>query len=305
MIRRPPRSTRTDTLFPYTTLFRSAGLDDVVFKDGAAAEQPQHAHRHDGGGDGGGDGQAGEQAEVCVGHCQDHCKDDRKQHGPKGQLPRRRLVHLLPLSTKVQHANRCLGASPVHSVAPRHTRADSVRNSMWPPASQAGSRRRSLPRPPQGRLYPLLHRWVDAGPRRSIRVSRPARWGIASGVAFRNRPNARMGSGLVRPALHWRARLPDVPVEEAQQSLVELDPVGRDLEAVSLRPVIHRLDRPSRAFQRRFHLVALLDRRNLLLAPCGEEHRSEEPTSELQSLMRNSYAVFCLTKKKTTERTSA
>src|SRR3546814_13176556 len=26
MMRRPPRSTRTDTLFPYTTLFRSAGL---------------------------------------------------------------------------------------------------------------------------------------------------------------------------------------------------------------------------------------------------------------------------------------
>src|SRR3546814_9535800 len=27
MIRRPPRSTRTDTLFPYTTLFRSRRLD--------------------------------------------------------------------------------------------------------------------------------------------------------------------------------------------------------------------------------------------------------------------------------------
>src|SRR3546814_10901483 len=26
MIRRPPRSTRTDTLFPYTTLFRSGGI---------------------------------------------------------------------------------------------------------------------------------------------------------------------------------------------------------------------------------------------------------------------------------------
>src|SRR3546814_2713348 len=26
MIRRPPRSTRTDTLFPYTTLFRSHGI---------------------------------------------------------------------------------------------------------------------------------------------------------------------------------------------------------------------------------------------------------------------------------------
>src|SRR3546814_6792126 len=31
----------------------------------------------------------------------------------------------------------------------------------------------------------------------------------------------------------------------------------------------------------------------------GERDRSEEHTSELQSLMRISYAVFCLTKKKT------
>src|SRR3546814_7952609 len=29
MIRRPPRSTRTDTLFPYTTLFRSGRLRDA------------------------------------------------------------------------------------------------------------------------------------------------------------------------------------------------------------------------------------------------------------------------------------
>src|SRR3546814_15082196 len=29
MLRRPPRSTRTDTLFPYTTLFRSAVLDQL------------------------------------------------------------------------------------------------------------------------------------------------------------------------------------------------------------------------------------------------------------------------------------
>src|SRR3546814_7634612 len=33
MIRRPPRSTRTDTLFPYTTLFRSPD----AFADGHAA----------------------------------------------------------------------------------------------------------------------------------------------------------------------------------------------------------------------------------------------------------------------------
>src|SRR3546814_12355897 len=30
MIRRPPRSTRTDTLFPYTTLFRSKVLEPVA-----------------------------------------------------------------------------------------------------------------------------------------------------------------------------------------------------------------------------------------------------------------------------------
>src|SRR3546814_12653029 len=37
MIRRPPRSTRTDTLFPYTTLFRS---EAEAFKDLAR----HHAH---------------------------------------------------------------------------------------------------------------------------------------------------------------------------------------------------------------------------------------------------------------------
>src|SRR3546814_4229940 len=35
MIRRPPRSTRTDTLFPYTTLFRSAATMTVAADNGA------------------------------------------------------------------------------------------------------------------------------------------------------------------------------------------------------------------------------------------------------------------------------
>src|SRR3546814_3725604 len=42
MIRRPPRSTRTDTLFPYTTLFRSSWLDkknpSKVLKDQQTAD---------------------------------------------------------------------------------------------------------------------------------------------------------------------------------------------------------------------------------------------------------------------------
>src|SRR3546814_1716789 len=39
MLRRPPRSTRTDTLFPYTTLFRSAGAKILgPFTVGAGAK---------------------------------------------------------------------------------------------------------------------------------------------------------------------------------------------------------------------------------------------------------------------------
>src|SRR3546814_9010200 len=37
---------------------------------------------------------------------------------------------------------------------------------------------------------------------------------------------------------------------------------------------------------------------DLAHAPIGAQHRSEEHTSELQSLMRISYAVFCLKKQK-------
>src|SRR3546814_9593225 len=44
MIRRPPRSTRTDTLFPYTTLFRSAAARQRARGAGAhdASEEPAH-----------------------------------------------------------------------------------------------------------------------------------------------------------------------------------------------------------------------------------------------------------------------
>src|SRR3546814_10789801 len=50
MIRRPPRSTRTDTLFPYTTLFRSpehrlvqAEIDDLSLA-GSVARPQRHQH---------------------------------------------------------------------------------------------------------------------------------------------------------------------------------------------------------------------------------------------------------------------
>src|SRR3546814_4057080 len=52
MIRRPPRSTRTDTLFPYTTLFRSVEEFEAELHPGhRAAHRPRLV---DGIGDGGG-----------------------------------------------------------------------------------------------------------------------------------------------------------------------------------------------------------------------------------------------------------
>src|SRR3546814_13277226 len=71
MIPRPPRSTRTDTLFPYTTLFRS----DRVQLGPVAARRHRHldqerdlAHHHDAGQGGAADMVTGNQdaADVAV-----------------------------------------------------------------------------------------------------------------------------------------------------------------------------------------------------------------------------------------------
>src|SRR3546814_15247541 len=43
MIRRPPRSTRTDTLFPYTTLFRSFAIVGIIAAFSAGGAQPASA----------------------------------------------------------------------------------------------------------------------------------------------------------------------------------------------------------------------------------------------------------------------
>src|SRR3546814_18493799 len=51
MIRRPPRSTRTDTLFPYTTLFRSAmsgGTEVAAGRIGEEGEGGAFVGRYDG-----------------------------------------------------------------------------------------------------------------------------------------------------------------------------------------------------------------------------------------------------------------
>src|SRR3546814_1972738 len=47
----------------------------------------------------------------------------------------------------------------------------------------------------------------------------------------------------------------------------------------------------------------VLPKNILMIGPTGVGKRSEEHTSELQALMRLSYAVFCLTKKNTSDDT--
>src|SRR3546814_6705442 len=46
MIRRPPRSTRTDTLFPYTTLFRSTTGTAVAPRPSPGAKGPRRSRAH-------------------------------------------------------------------------------------------------------------------------------------------------------------------------------------------------------------------------------------------------------------------
>src|SRR3546814_3812773 len=46
MIRRPPRSTRTDTLFPYTTLFRSTAPNHAIRRKTMARLKTTNALKH-------------------------------------------------------------------------------------------------------------------------------------------------------------------------------------------------------------------------------------------------------------------
>src|SRR3546814_6440995 len=77
------------------------------------------------------------------------------------------------------------------------------------------------------------------------------------------------------------------------------------LAVVGLEHVVQIFHLPVLGFRRQFAFAFQLSD-CCAVAGClvGIEFRSEEHTSELQSLMRISYAVFCLKKKKTTNSTS-
>src|SRR3546814_7123439 len=107
-------------------------------------------------------------------------------------------------------------------------------------------------------------------------------------------------------ALHWPCGLIYAAVWLIALALLRYSSVGGMLAAISA-PV-------SAAAFTRFDLVPLFLGLTLIVLwkhsgnimrlltgtepKVGKSHRSEEHTSELQSLMRISYAVFCLKKKK-------
>src|SRR3546814_10081071 len=84
MIRRPPRSTRTDTLFPSTTLFRSKAVLEL-FQAGLVAidDEGTAVHRAVGGAD---------LVDPVLGptarDCQISCPDGIICHGEAGKKPR-------------------------------------------------------------------------------------------------------------------------------------------------------------------------------------------------------------------------
>src|SRR3546814_8138303 len=96
MIRRPPRSTRTDTLFPYTTLFRSP----------CAGGRPRAGHRRQQMGRGGrpradAEGDRGPAADLAAARSEEHTSElqslmrisyavfclKKKKQPPKPQTP--------------------------------------------------------------------------------------------------------------------------------------------------------------------------------------------------------------------------
>src|SRR3546814_10955012 len=85
MIRRPPRSTRTDTLFPYTTLFRSARR---LARDHLGDIEPRAITAHG-------------LAERQVGDAGHRRQDDRVRYGDRADMngPQRR--HGGKLSSKL------------------------------------------------------------------------------------------------------------------------------------------------------------------------------------------------------------
>src|SRR3546814_21085849 len=92
MLRRPPRSTRTDTLFPYTTLFRSVVVDARLIDEGRCTRRHHGAFGNQQAAGGTlavvlGHQRVGHVASVGTGECQ-WCQKDAVGQGARTYLKR-------------------------------------------------------------------------------------------------------------------------------------------------------------------------------------------------------------------------
>src|SRR3546814_17388380 len=136
MIRRPPRSTRTDTLFPYTTLFRSQPHRQwqqvqrcaVGTRTGHALIAQQHQHRQ------GNRLKTGEKHRAPTQHCatvEEQVHRQQRFPGP-ALLPdeHRSEEHTSELQSlmRISYAVFCLKKKKTKTTSDRHTTHHKVRN---------------------------------------------------------------------------------------------------------------------------------------------------------------------------------
>src|SRR3546814_2121112 len=133
MIRRPPRTTLTDTLFPYTTLFRSRAGDDEhrdrvqervaearfgadEHPDDEGRDRDEHDARHEPPRDAIGDRLDRRAAALCLG---DHAHDPRE----RGVGPARSEEHTSELQSllRTSYAVLCTKQKTISSCTPDHT----------------------------------------------------------------------------------------------------------------------------------------------------------------------------------------
>src|SRR3546814_4530249 len=108
MIRRPPRSTRTDTLFPYTTLFRSDREEQHACTERPFAEPWQIDERHFG----------------CADHVRQQQDGDECRHHQIVMAERGRSEeHTSELQSlmRISYAVFCLKKKKTHKSIKQHT----------------------------------------------------------------------------------------------------------------------------------------------------------------------------------------
>src|SRR3546814_8221236 len=255
MQRRPPRATRTDTLFPDTTLFRSRSRPGKADRDRFHADVRPHPSRA---------------APVCDPGRSARGAADQPARSLVGARAARGGGRCAPRPAACRRAARFAGArGPCRDGGPGRRDADPVLLAQLP-----------VRRPPRATLRAAFDAWLRllaglsrAPPQRAQEQALPC-------VADRRT--------RARPA---QPRLIVMPAE-AGISFNRKTPAFAGVTNRLSPPHGNRYDRPSPRQPADRHL-----RRAVRFGAVGTL-RSEEHTSELQSLMRISYAVFCLNKKK-------